>query len=131
MSPQALVPSAVYVSASDGIVPVIVSVLVIYVRLRAMSKHERIPQLRQPALMLLVLLIVQLLLGFSAYVTRVIRGIDELQPTLSLVTTTVAHLGIGALMLAITTILMIQGHRYSGAAAQVLPFDRRREVISA
>ena len=110
---------------------VIVSVLVLYVSLRALSKYARIPHLRQPALMLLVLLILQLLLGFSAYVTRVVRGVDELQPTLSLVATTVAHLGIGALMLAITTILMIQGYRYSGAAAQVLPFDRKREVISA
>jgi len=110
---------------------VIVSVLVLYVSLRALSKHARIPHLRQPALSLLVLLIIQLLLGYSAYVTRVVRGIDELQPTLSLVATTVAHLGIGALMLAVTAILTIQVYRYSGGSAQVLPFDRKREVISA
>ncbi|HKD16051.1 MAG TPA: COX15/CtaA family protein [Candidatus Angelobacter sp.] len=109
----------------------IVSVLVLYVSLRAISKHAKIPHLRRPALTLLVLLIVQLLLGFSAYVTRVIQGVDELQPTLSLVATTVAHVGIGALMLAATVILTIQAYRYSGEPAQILPFDRRREVVSA
>jgi len=109
----------------------IVSVLVLYVSLRAISKHAKIPQLRRPALTLLVLLIVQLLLGFSAYVTRVIQGVDELQPTLSLVATTVAHVGVGALMLAATVILTIQAYRYSGEPAQILPFDRKREVVSA
>jgi cytochrome c oxidase assembly protein subunit 15 len=108
----------------------IISILVLSVSLRALSKHVRIPHLRQPALALLILLILQLLLGLSAYVTRVVRGVDELQPTLSLVATTVAHLGVGALMLALTTILLIQGYRYRGGSAQVLPFDRR-ELISA
>lgn len=109
----------------------IVSVLVLYVSLRAISKHSVIPHLRRPALALLVLLIIQLLLGFSAYVTRVIQGVDELQPTVNLVVTTVAHMGTGALMLAAAVILTIQGYRYSGEPAQVLPFDRKREVIGA
>ncbi|HEY6968803.1 MAG TPA: COX15/CtaA family protein [Candidatus Angelobacter sp.] len=110
---------------------VIISVLVLYVSLRALNKQTRIPHLRLPALTLLVLLVFQLLLGFSAYITRVVLGVDELQPTLSLVATTVAHLAVGALMLATTTILMIQAHRYSGSVAQVLPFNRKREVVSA
>jgi len=108
-----------------------VSALVLYVSVRAISKHSGIPHLRRPALALLVLLILQLLLGFSAYVTRVIQGVNELQPTASLVATTVAHMGIGALILAITAILTIQGYRYSGEPAQVLRFDRKREVVSA
>lgn len=109
----------------------LVSALVLYVSVRAISKHSSIPHLRRPALMLLVLLILQLLLGVSAYVTRVILGVDELQPTLSLVVTTVAHMGIGALMLASTTIVTIQAYRYSGEPAQVLLFSRKREVVSA
>jgi heme A synthase len=108
-----------------------VSALVLYVSVRAISKHSGIPHLRRPALALLALLILQLLLGFSAYVTRVIQGVDELQPTASLVTTTVAHMGVGALILAITAILTIQAYRYSGEPAQVLRFDRKREVVSA
>ena len=109
----------------------LVAFLVLYVSLRAIGKHSAIPHLRRPAVILLVLLIVQLLLGFAAYVTRVIQGVDELQPTTSLVTTTVAHVGIGALMLAIAVILTIQAHRYSGEPAQVLPIDRKRGVATA
>lgn len=60
-----------------------------------------------------------------------IYGVDELQPTLSLVATTVAHLGTGALMLAFTAIVTIQAYRYSGNPAQVLLFSRNREVASA
>jgi len=60
-----------------------------------------------------------------------IYGVDELQPTLSLVATTVAHLGIGALMLAFTAIVTIQAYRYSGEPAQVLLFSRNREVALA
>jgi hypothetical protein len=72
-----------------------------------------------------------LLLGFSAYFTRVVQGVNEPQPTGSLVATTVAHMGIGALILAAAVVLTIQAYRYSGEPAQVLPFDRRREVASA
>lgn len=60
-----------------------------------------------------------------------IYGVDELQPTLSLVATTVAHLRIEALMLAFTAIATIQAYRYSGEPAQVLLFSRNREVASA
>lgn len=109
----------------------IVSGLVLYVSLHTISKHSRIPHLRRPAVVLLVLLIAQLMLGFAAYVTRVILGVDELQPTVNLVTTTVAHVGTGALMLAVTVILTIQAYRYSGEPAQVLPIDRKREVATA
>ncbi len=109
----------------------LVSALALYVGIRVISKHAAIPNLRRPAVSLLALLIVQLLLGVSAYVTRVIQGVDELQPTLSLVATTVAHMGIGALMLAFTAIMTIQAYRYSGQPAQILPFTRKREVVSA
>lgn len=109
----------------------VVAALVLYVSLRTVSKHSGIPHLRRPAVFLLLLLILQLMLGFAAYVTRVIRGVDELQPTATLVATTVAHVGTGALMLAMTVILTIQAYRYSGEPAQVLPFDRKREVVSA
>jgi hypothetical protein len=87
--------------------------------------------LRRPALWMLVLLIAQLLLGVSAYVVRVIQGVNEAQPTMSLVTVTVAHLAVGALILASTMILTIQAYRHTGDPASVIPFDRRREVASA
>jgi cytochrome c oxidase assembly protein subunit 15 len=109
----------------------LVSGLVLYVSLHVMRKHSSVPHLRRPAMSLLVLLVLQLLLGFSAYFTRVVQGVNEPQPTGSLVATTVAHMGIGALILAAAVVLTIQAYRYSGEPAQVLPFDRRREVASA
>jgi cytochrome c oxidase assembly protein subunit 15 len=110
---------------------VLVSALVLYISLRTLTKHSGVARLRRPAVWLLLLLIAQLLLGISAYVVRVVQGVDELQPTLSLVSVTVAHMAVGALILALTVILTIQIYRHSGDAARVIPFDRRREVISA
>ena len=98
--------------------------LLLYVSLRAITKHSTIPHLRRPALGLLLLLIAQLLLGLSAYVVRVVQGINEAQPTMSLVTVTVAHLAVGALILALSMILTIQVYRHTGDPASVIPFDR-------
>ena len=110
---------------------VLVAGLVLYVSLRALTKHANIPHLRRPSIALLLLLIVQLLLGVSAYVVRVVQGVNEVQPTLTLVGVTVAHLGVGALMLALAVVLTIQTYRHSGEPAAVLPFDRDRKVATA
>ncbi len=80
---------------------------------------------------MLLLLIVQLLLGAAAYVLRVIQGVNEVQPTLGLVAVTVAHLGVGALILAWTVVLTIQTQRHTGDSAGVLPFERRPEAATA
>ncbi len=90
----------------------IVGGLIIYVGLRVISKHPGISKLRKPAHSLLILLVFQLLLGFVAFVTRM-QGADELQPTGTLVATTVAHMGVGALILAFTVILTIQAYRHT------------------
>lgn len=108
-----------------------VSALIIYVSLRTLTKHQSIPHLRKPALALLLLLIAQLLLGLSAYVVRVVQGVNELQPTMSLVVVTVSHLATGALILALSAILTIQAYRHTGDPATVIPFDRGREVATA
>ena len=105
--------------------------LIAYVSLRALTKHPNIPQLKRPAMLLLVLLILQLLLGAGAYIVRVVEGVNEIQPTMALVGITVAHMGVGALILALAFILTIQAYRHRGEAGEVLPFDRRREVATA
>ncbi len=110
---------------------VLVAGLVLYVSLRALSRHSDIPHLRRPASAMLLLLIAQLLLGVGAYVVRVVQGVNEVQPTLGLVSLTVAHLGAGALILALTVVLTIQTYRHSGEPAEVLPFTRGREVATA
>jgi hypothetical protein len=62
---------------------------------------------------------------------RVVQGVNEVQPTLGLVAVTVAHLGVGALILALTVVLTIQTYRLNGEPAEVLPFARGREVATA
>jgi len=109
----------------------VVTALVFYVGVRALTRHPNIPHLRRPAVWLLVLLIAQLLLGVSAYVVRVVQGIDEAQPTLALVGITVAHMAVGALILALAVVLTIQGYRHSWDSAQVLAFDRRSKAATA
>jgi heme a synthase len=109
----------------------LVTFLVLYVSLRALTRHGNIPHLRKPALWLLLLLIAQLLLGVSAYVVRVVQGINESQPTMSLVVVTVSHLAVGALILLLTAVLTIQTYRHRGEPATVIPFDPRREVATA
>lgn len=109
----------------------VVSGLILYVSLRTLTKHSHIPHLRRPALYLLLLLILQLLLGVSAYVVRVVQGINEAQPTMSLVAVTVTHLAVGALILLTAFVLTIQGYRHTGEPAAVIPFDRPHEVATA
>jgi cytochrome c oxidase assembly protein subunit 15 len=109
----------------------VVAGLILFLSLRVIVLTPRVPHLRRPAVWMLVLLIAQLLLGVGAYVVRVVQGVDELQATLRLVGITVAHLGVGALILAATTVLTIQAYRHAGEPASVLPFDNRREVATA
>lgn len=109
----------------------LVAGLILFLSLRVISRSSAIARLRRPAVAMLVLLIAQLLLGVGAYVVRVIQGVDELQPTLGLVGITVAHLGVGALILAAAMVLTIQAYRHAGEPASVLPIDRHREVATA
>jgi tellurite resistance protein TehA-like permease len=109
---------------------ILVAGLVLYVSWRALSKHSDIPYLRRPVIWMLLLLTTQLLLGVGAYLLRVVEGINEVQPTLGLVIITVAHLGVGALILALAVVLTIQTYRHREPAA-VLPFARGREVATA
>ncbi len=86
----------------------VVTVLVLWTIVRVLSDYSRVEQLRRPALMLLGLLMVQLSLGFAAWLTRVEWGRDVVQPLMPMVVTTVAHLAVGALLLATTVVLSIQ-----------------------
>jgi heme A synthase len=108
----------------------IVAGLIVYVGMWVLTRYRNMPQLRRPAHLLTMLLVVQLLLGFAAYVTRVVYGVDELQPTFGLVATTVSHIGVGALILAFTVILIIQVYRHTAGPEDVV-VSARREVAAA
>ena len=109
----------------------LVAGLILYLSMRALSKHANIALLKRPAVWMLLLLILQLLLGASAYVVRVVQGIDEVQPTLGLVTVTVAHLAVGALILALAMIFTVQAYRHRERVSEALTIDQHREVAKA
>ena len=74
---------------------------------RVLTEYPKVDQLRRPAIALLSLLMVQLGLGFAAWVTR----IDTI-PGSAAVWVTVAHVSIGALFLATAVVLAIQAWRH-------------------
>jgi cytochrome c oxidase assembly protein subunit 15 len=92
---------------------IVVTVLLLWTVLRIFSQHSAVPQLLSPARVLLVLLFVQLGLGFAAYLTRVEWGKETPQPVLSMVVATVAHVAVGALVLATTVVLAVQAYRHT------------------
>jgi heme A synthase len=78
---------------------------------RVLTRYGRVDHLRKPAQLILSLLMMQLGLGFCAYLTRIIWGHDAVQPMQIMVVSTVAHVAGGALVLASTVALAIQTRR--------------------
>jgi cytochrome c oxidase assembly protein subunit 15 len=91
---------------------VVVSFVLAWTAIRALSVYSRIEAVRRPAVLMLSLVIAQLCLGFTAFLTRVAWGRDAVQPELPMVISTVAHVAVGALLLATTVILAIQVWRH-------------------
>jgi cytochrome c oxidase assembly protein subunit 15 len=91
---------------------VVVTAVLLWTTMRALSHYGDIPQIRRPAAALLTLLITQLALGFTAYLTRVVWGGDAVQPMPNTVLATVAHVAVGALVMATTVVLAIQASRH-------------------
>lgn len=90
----------------------IVAFVLTWTAVRALSLYSKIEAIRKPAILMLALLITQLCLGFAAFLTRVAWGRDSVQPELPMVISTVAHVAVGALLLATTVVLAIQIWRY-------------------
>lgn len=89
----------------------VVAGMICWTVVRVLTRFGNVPQLRKPAQWLIGLLLVQLGLGFVAYVTRMQYGVDSVQPFASMVISTVAHVAGGALVLATSVILAIQTRR--------------------
>jgi heme a synthase len=89
-----------------------VAFVLAWTAIRAISAHPQIDTVRRPAILMLSLLIAQLCLGFTAFLTRVMWGRDTVQPELPMVASTVAHVAVGALLLATTVVLAIQVWRH-------------------
>lgn len=95
---------------------VLVTIILAWTAIRAISLYSNIDAIRRPAIVMLSLLITQLCLGFTAFVTRVAWGRNAAQPELPMVASTVAHVAVGALLLATTVVLAIQVWRNLPAA---------------
>jgi cytochrome c oxidase assembly protein subunit 15 len=93
-------------------------------------EHNTQPVLRKPATVLAALLAVQLLLGASAYLSLVMT-VDASQPLLPMVVLTVAHLAVGALLLATCVVLMLHAHRLLVQPQEAGPLLQTQEKAAA
>jgi len=90
----------------------VVSYVLAWTAVRALSAYSYIEAVRRPAILMLSLVIAQLCLGFTAFLTRVAWGRDAVQPEIPMIVSTVAHVAVGALLLATTVVLAIQVWRH-------------------
>ena len=90
----------------------VVSFVLAWTAVRALSVYSQIEAIGRPAILMLSLVMAQLCLGFTAFLTRVSWGRDAVQPELPMVISTVAHVAVGALLLATTVVLAIQVWRH-------------------
>jgi cytochrome c oxidase assembly protein subunit 15 len=97
---------------------VVVSCVLAWTSIRAISVYSHVDAVRRPAILMLSLMIAQLCLGFTAFLTRVAWGRDAVQPELPMVVSTVAHVAVGALLLATAVILAIQTWRHVPVAVE-------------
>ena len=95
----------------------VVTILTLWTVTRVLSGYSKAAALRRPAVWLMGLLVTQLALGFAAYLTRVEWGTDAPQPLLSMVVSTVAHVAVGALLLATSVVLATQTQRHMARVA--------------
>jgi heme A synthase len=110
---------------------VLVSLVLVWTGIRAISVYSQIEAIRRPAIIMISLLITQLCLGFTAFLTRLAWGRDSLQPELPMVVSTVAHVAVGALLLATTVVLAIQVWRQVPVAFEERVPQAQRDASAA
>jgi cytochrome c oxidase assembly protein subunit 15 len=86
----------------------VVTAMVCWTVMRVLTRYGKVDHLRTPAQLLLALLMVQLGLGFFAYISRLRWG-HNVVPLM--VASTVSHVAWGALVLAVSVVLAIQSWR--------------------
>ena len=110
---------------------VVVSAVVLWTVTRVLTDYGRVASLRRPAVLLLAILLVQLGLGFGSFLTKVDWGKDAPQPMLSMVVVTVAHVAVGALLLATSVVLAIQARRHLVSAAEPVSSAAAQKAVTA
>ena len=109
----------------------IVAIVLTWTAIRALSQYSRIEAIRRPAIFILSLLIAQLCLGFVAFTTRIAWGKDAAQPEPPMVLSTVAHVAVGALLLASTVIFTLQVWRHLSLSSQRQLAEDLRKTVPA
>ena len=102
----------------------VVAAMICWSVVRVLTRYSSMPHLRKPAQLLLALLMIQLGLGFVAYIARVQWGQAAVQPLAGMIVSTVAHVAGGALVLATSVVLAIQTRR-------MIPAHRPAVVVNA
>ncbi|MGH9805353.1 MAG: COX15/CtaA family protein [Candidatus Acidiferrales bacterium] len=97
---------------------------------RVQQQHNDLPALQRPARVLLGLLWLQLALGGGAYLSRLATA-DAPQPALYMVALTVAHVVVGALVLATSLALALHAHRLLARAEKAPSVLAAGEEVSA
>jgi cytochrome c oxidase assembly protein subunit 15 len=110
---------------------VIVCVVLAWTAVRALSAYSQIDAVRRPAIAMLSLVIAQLCLGFTAFLTRVAWGRDAVQPELPMIVSTVAHVAVGALLLATAAVLAAQVWRHVPVAFEERVPQAQRDPSTA
>jgi cytochrome c oxidase assembly protein subunit 15 len=109
----------------------LVALLLTWTAIRAISQYPQVTAIRRPAVTILFLVTIQLCLGFLAFLTRVEWGKDAAQPEMAMVASTVAHVAVGALLLASAAIFTIQIWRYVPATLKErIPAGARKPVAA-
>jgi cytochrome c oxidase assembly protein subunit 15 len=91
--------------------------------IRALIQFPQVEAIRRPAVSMLFLLVTQVFLGFAAFLTRVVWGPENALPQLTMLFSTVAHVAVGSLLLALTAVLTLQVWRY-------VPMTWHREIAT-
>jgi len=107
-----------------------VAIVLAWTSIRALSRYSGLDAVRRVAITVLSLLIAQLCLGFIAFLTRVAWGQDAVQPELPMVLSTVAHVAVGALLLATTVVLAAQVWLRVPAIEDRIPRRERKQVAA-
>jgi heme A synthase len=107
---------------------VVTTAILLWASLRALVTFGAIRQIRGAAIAVLALLLVQIGLGFGAYLTRVEWGREAVQPMASMVWTTVAHVAVGALLLAHCFLLTVQAFRHTRVPAPSAVSNEQKAV---
>jgi heme A synthase len=98
---------------------------------RALTRFSEVDAVRRPAILLIGLLMVQLSLGFFAFVEKVVLGANAVQPMPAMVIATVSHTAVGALLLATAVVLAIQVWRHVPVLHDERIAARARKAVTA